>query len=139
MVKLIFVFVGLTLLAGCDDVKDSELNTDGGLSVVLMNEITGPGGLVHFRNANSQCSYLGELTTDGYAAVSKMQCPDSENPTVVKDAQFYVLFDATPPKVGMSFPLRDGVPPKVARADDGILRTLANFLVSISQKFESQN
>ncbi len=135
----VFALAIFTYLAGCDAAKDYAVSTDAELPVVvLMNEINGPGAFVHFRQSDSQCSYLGELTADGYAALSRMECPDSTNAPLVKGVQSYVFFGAMPPKVGMSFPLRDGVP-KVMRSEDGILVAIANFLASIGQKFESQN
>lgn len=139
MKNVVFALAILTFLAGCDAAKDSEVHTEAILAeVVLLNEISGPGAFVHFRDTKGQCHYFGELTSEGYAAVAKMQCPDGTKTTVVKDVQSYVLFDTAPVKAGMTFTLHDGVAPEVNPANEGALVALANFLASLSQKFESQ-
>lgn len=130
----------LAALAGCDAAKESSAGAGAPLvEVALLNEISGPGGFVHFRETKGQCHYLGELTSEGYAAIAKMQCQDGTQAMVAKDVQSYVLFDAAPVKAGMTFTLHDGVAPVVNSENEGVLVALANFLGSISQKFESQN
>lgn len=134
MKNVVFAVGILTLLAGCDGSKELNARTEPVLAeVVLLSEITGPGAILQFRD-KGQCRYVGELSRDGYAVVSKAQCAGAS----IKDMQGFVLFDAAPINPGMTFSLYEGAAPKVVRESGGIQERVAGFLSALSQKFEHE-